>query len=526
MSALKRNKRHYRYDREVYEILDREAEILKRLQGCPFFPAYIDSGIIEDTHFIEMEYIDGLTLFQLVEKKGGCLSPSLAAFVVHELCGALEILHQGPPPDGIPIIHGDIKLENIMIDLRGQVKIIDLGLHGVTFRHMPLERLHEKKITPYSDIYALGHIFYELTHGKHLFENASKFETYVKMRETRIDPAIFRDDLPAQLIQILTRCLKQDSKDRFRSAADIRRELAAYLKTANSPMDPAGLGSWVRRLQRPIVEIQPIGTFLEKDKDGCLINNTSPEKISEPWKSAIEDVRKTYVQNLGPALHSIYLRGSSARGTAIEGISDIDTFAVCQGPPEKVPTEWAPIYFRQFMEKFPFANGLDLQFIHIDHLFRGVSHFSYRFIIKTLATCIHGDDLAERISKFKPSLKIAFFYHGNLREVLNESLRNLETAEYAEQVRMWSNYALRRIIRLGFAINMERENAYTRDLYPCYQVFSKYYPEKEPEMRRALHLALNLPTEKEEISGFLREFGGWLVLESERIFAGKPPRQS
>lgn len=526
LSALKRNKRHYRYDRNVYEILDQEAIILKRLQGSPFFPTIIDSGVIDDFHFIEMEYINGLSLYHLVEKKGGCLSPSHAAFIIHELCKALETLHQGPPPNGIPIIHGDIKLENIMIDLQGQVKIIDLGLHGVTFRYMPLERLHDKKITPYSDIYALGHIFYELTHGKHLFEKASKFETYVKMRETRIDQTIFRDDLPWRLKQILVRCLKQDSEDRFQSAADLREETAAYLKAEGSVINTASLGSWVRRLQRPTVEIMPIGSFLEQDKDGFLINNTSLDKIAEPWKSAIEDVRKTYIENLGPALHSIYLRGSSARGTAIEGISDIDTFAVCQGPPEKIPTEWAPNYYLQFMEKFPFAAGLDIQFIHIDHLFRGVSHLSYRFIIKVLATCIHGEDLAKRIPKFKPSLKIAFFYHGNLREVLNESLKNIEMAKDAEQVRMWSNYALRRIIRLGFAINMERENAYTRDLYPCYQTFSKYYPEKESEMRKTLHLTLNLPANKEEISSLLREFGGWLVLESERIFAGRPPRQS
>ncbi len=205
-------------------------------------------------------------------------------------------------------------------------------------------------------------------------------------------------------------------------------------------MTPAILGAWVRRLQRPVVEIKPMGHFLDLDAEGYLINEASSEKIVEPWKGAVEDVRKAYIENLGPALHSIYLRGSSARGTALQGISDVDTFAVCQGPPDKIPTAWAPDYYHHFMEKFPFANGLDMQFIHLDQLFRGVSHFSYRFIIKVLATCIHGPDLAERIPKFKPSLKIAFFYHGNLRQVLNESLQKIETAEDEEQIRLWSNY--------------------------------------------------------------------------------------
>lgn len=522
-SALKRNKPHYRYDRTVYQTLDQEAEVLRRLKGCPFFPGYIDSGVIDDCHFLEMEYIEGLSLFHLVEKKGGCLSPAHAAFIAHELCRALEVLHQGKPPGEKPIVHGDLKLENIMVDVHGQVKIIDLGLHGVTFRYMPLERLHDKKTTPYSDLYALGHILYELTHGKHLFEKASKFETYVKMRETRIDEALFRKDLPLRLKQILVRCLKQDDQERFQTAGELKSELDAFLEKESPPMTPAILGAWVRRLQRPVVEIKPMGHFLDLDAEGYLINEASSEKIVEPWKGAVEDVRKAYIENLGPALHSIYLRGSSARGTALQGISDVDTFAVCQGPPDKIPTAWAPDYYHHFMEKFPFANGLDMQFIHLDQLFRGVSHFSYRFIIKVLATCIHGPDLAERIPKFKPSLKIAFFYHGNLRQVLNESLQKIETAEDEEQIRLWSNYVLRRILRLGFAINIERENAYTRDLYPCYRVFSKYYPERDSDMRRVLHLTLNPPTTKEEILPLLRDFGGWLVLESERIFAGRPP---
>lgn len=525
-SCLKRNLRHYRYDREVYEVLDQEAAILSRLNGSPYFPRLLQSGIIDDCHYIEMEYIEGLSLFHMVQKKGGCLSPELSAFITLEICRALEVLHGLTLKDGRPVVHGDVKTENVMVDVHGQVKIIDLGLHGATFRFMPLDRLHDDIITPYSDLYATGHILFEMTHGRHLFEKAGKFETYVKMRETRIEESTFREDLPAALKKILTRALKQDAEDRFHSASELRTVLEEFLRSANPPMSPSTLAAWVRKLQRPVIEIKPMGRFLEMDAEGYLVNDSDKEKLVSPWKEAVEDVRRTYLEHLGPALHSVYLRGSVARGKGIQGISDIDTFAVCQGPKDKIPTEWAPQYYRRFMDKYPFAKGLDIQFIHLDDLFRGISHYSYRFIIKVLATCIHGPDLAERIGHFKPTLKVAFFYSGNLREVLNECLAKIEGAQDTERIEVWSNYALRRILRLGFAINIEKEKAYTRDLYPCYQVFSKYYPEREPDMRRVLHLALNLPTTKEEILPLLRDFGGWLVLESERIFAGRPPSQS
>ncbi len=85
-SALKRNKPHYRYDRTVYQTLDQEAEVLRRLKGCPFFPGYIDSGVIDDCHFLEMEYIEGLSLFHLVEKKAAVflLGPCLRLYRIPE----------------------------------------------------------------------------------------------------------------------------------------------------------------------------------------------------------------------------------------------------------------------------------------------------------------------------------------------------------------------------------------------------------------------------------------------------------
>ena len=64
----------------------------------------------------------------------------------------------------------------------------------------------------------------------------------------------------------------------------------------------------------------------------------------------------------------------------------------------------------------------------------------------------------------------------------------------------------------------ERANAYSRDLYPSYKIFSQYYPEKETEMRRALEYALNPTGDKTEALKFIKNFGDWIVEEDNRVF--------
>ena len=67
------------------------------------------------------------------------------------------------------------------------------------------------------------------------------------------------------------------------------------------------------------------------------------------------------------------------------------------------------------------------------------------------------------------------------------------------------------IIRTGFELVMEMENQYTVDLYPCYKAFSKYYPEKENQMYRALELYLEPSDDVNFLRRFINEFGLWLI---------------
>jgi Nucleotidyltransferase domain len=71
--------------------------------------------------------------------------------------------------------------------------------------------------------------------------------------------------------------------------------------------------------------ILPIGDFLPLDAEGYLVNPCRRDVIAPPWSDAVTAIQSAYLHHHADRLHSIYVRGSVARGTAREGLSDIDT---------------------------------------------------------------------------------------------------------------------------------------------------------------------------------------------------------
>ena len=77
---------------------------------------------------------------------------------------------------------------------------------------------------------------------------------------------------------------------------------------------------------------------------------------------------------------------------------------------------------------------------------------------------------------------------------------------------------MKRILRTAFELVMEKEESFTRDLYPCYELFSKNYPEKEKEMKEVLFLAINNTDDKEKILEILNGIGIWITEKVENIY--------
>lgn len=255
-----------------------------------------------------------------------------------------------------------------------------------------------------------------------------------------------------------------------------------------------------------MIEIKPTGSYFEIDSEGYLINPASEEKLQNEWKPVIQDIVEAYKENFGENLQSVYIRGSVAKGKAIEYISDIDTFAFVDIAKEEINNKWKKEFREKMSKLYPFVEGVELFVISLKEP-EDVN------LILNQSLLVYGTPQPFQRVKFGKNLILHAYY---IDERFEGTLRRLNEDRNQEDIKGECQWAMKGIVRMGLELVMERSGKYSRDLYPCYEVFSQYYPEKEPEMREALHLALNPTSDKDEIRRVINSLGKWLQEEIER----------
>ncbi len=179
-----------------------------------------DIGEAEGWHYLSMEYIDGETLSSLLRRIGS-LPAEKALDVARQLCAGLAAAHDRG------ILHRDLKPGNIMLDGRGQVRIVDLGFATPiadptsdvvgTPAYMAPEQLRGEYATERSDLFALGVVLYELFTGHRLFRVRTLAERLLSTESS--SPALARlAGIDPAVEQAIRSCLEVDPRDRPASA--------------------------------------------------------------------------------------------------------------------------------------------------------------------------------------------------------------------------------------------------------------------------------------------------------------------
>ena len=220
-----------------------------------------DVGEVEGQPFIALEYVDGVTLQQLLEESG---PPSLGATLElgRQIALGLEAAHSAAV-DGEPLglVHRDLKPANVMVDRQGVVKLMDFGVakarkrewNGTTTQmgrvkgtpmYMSPEQARGLDVDARSDLFPLGAILYELITGRRLFVGTSI--PSVLMRVMCVEGLLKEDSefrqlrlLRPGLAAVIARCLRVRSDERFRSAGDVAEQLAQLQD--DEDVDVAGL---------------------------------------------------------------------------------------------------------------------------------------------------------------------------------------------------------------------------------------------------------------------------------------------
>jgi serine/threonine-protein kinase len=289
--ALKVIRRDLVADNDALGRFYREIQVVSQLAHPNLVHAF-DAGPAGATHFLAMEYVDGVDLARLV-KEHGPLPVAKACSYIRQTALALQQIHQHG------LVHRDIKPQNLLLASGGRkspeppganvpgspgvVKLLDLGLarlqesvHGKSTTHLPDGRslttltlagpvtigtvdymapeqaLDFHQVDIRADIYSLGCTFWFLLTGKPPFPGGTLAQKLMKHQQAELPPLHEqRPGLPAALEPLLKQMLAKRPEDRFRTPAELVRMLDTIPVDPASPSPKPGLLNLVAAFSSP-----------------------------------------------------------------------------------------------------------------------------------------------------------------------------------------------------------------------------------------------------------------------------------
>jgi eukaryotic-like serine/threonine-protein kinase len=187
--------------------------------------------------FIVMEYVEGVTVKSKIEN--GRLRMEDGIRYALEIGEALKEAHSKG------IVHRDVKAENIMVNARDQIKVMDFGLAKLkgslkltqtsstvgTLAYMAPEQLHGGEIDARSDIFSFGVLLFEMFTGRLPFKGEHEAAImYSIVNEPPESLLKYHPELPAELERIIDRALEKTPEDRYQHVDDLVSELRRLQK--------------------------------------------------------------------------------------------------------------------------------------------------------------------------------------------------------------------------------------------------------------------------------------------------------
>ena len=243
----------------VKERFKREAQILLDMQS-PYIVHLFDYFTEGQSHYIVEEFVDGLSLAQLLDKQVA-LGTELALLIFHDACLSLKFAHARG------IVHRDIKPGNILISKRAEVKLADFGIassesgdelpltpsadssstkvdgnltqSGVTLgtpAYMSPEQITDSRsVDKRADIYSMGVMLYEMLTGSKPFPSNLNPETLEKIKKGKyINPRKIDKNIPPVICRMIKKMLRANPDRRFQSIEKVIAIVKKYLSHYNT----------------------------------------------------------------------------------------------------------------------------------------------------------------------------------------------------------------------------------------------------------------------------------------------------
>ncbi len=219
-------------DEEFIKRFRREAQSATSL-AHPNIVSIYDVGEEDNIYYIVMEYVEGQTLKQYIQKNAP-LNPREALNIMEQIVSAIAHAHENQ------IVHRDIKPHNILIDHHGNVKVTDFGiamaLTSTTITHtnsvlgsvhyLSPEQARGGLATKKSDIYSLGIVLYELLAGRLPFDGESAVSIALKhLQSDAPSPKRWNPDIPQSVENIILKAMTKDPLHRYDSVEEMEEDI-------------------------------------------------------------------------------------------------------------------------------------------------------------------------------------------------------------------------------------------------------------------------------------------------------------
>jgi serine/threonine-protein kinase len=217
-----------------------EARIGARIDH-PNVVRVLDTDVAEDTPFIVMEYVEGLSLVHLLRALDVAkerLPAAAAARIVYEVLLGLEAAHS------LGAVHRDVSPHNVIVGVDGRSRITDFGVATFTGRlsatrpgnvrgklsYMSPEQVSRTGVVDgRSDCFSAGIVLWELLTGRELFASENEAETLAKVLREPIPPPSSFADVPEALEDVCMKALERSLERRYESAKAFAEALAGAL---------------------------------------------------------------------------------------------------------------------------------------------------------------------------------------------------------------------------------------------------------------------------------------------------------
>ncbi len=208
----------------------------------PNIVAVYDVSRSEQLDYIVMEMIDGITLKQYMQKKGGALSWREALHFITQIIKALGHAHSRG------IIHRDIKPHNIMVLRDGSVKVADFGIARLvsaeqntltqealgSVHYISPEQAKGSHIDARSDLYSAGVVLYEMLTGRLPYEGESPISVAIQhINSIPLLPRELNSEIPEALEAITMKAMAPRMDQRYASADAMLADLEEFRKNPN-----------------------------------------------------------------------------------------------------------------------------------------------------------------------------------------------------------------------------------------------------------------------------------------------------